>query len=122
MRPQPPTSFLVNLPPQASTERLGLMAKAAGEVAIDIGLGGSPVADRMVGEMLARLRDMVPDLARERTRGQVVTRSMLDCLANELEAAANHRATGQRREGDPPLPKETQVRALIARMRLLANN
>ncbi len=123
MRPQPPPFSPVCPPPQACSERLGLMVETAGELAIEIGLGDSPIVDRMVADLLAALRFAVPDLARERARGRTITHIMFDDVADKLEAATNHRGSWPRHEGDrAPLPNETQLRALIARMRLLARN
>lgn len=123
MRPQPPPFFPICPPAQAGTERLGLMVETASELVIEIGLGSSPIAERMVTDLLAGLRFAVPDLARERARGRVATHVMLDGLADKLEAAANQRAARPRHDSEhPPLPTETQLRVVIARMRLLARN
>jgi hypothetical protein len=123
MRPQPPPFSPISPPSLACTERLGRLVDAASELAIEIGLGGSLVADRMVAELLAELRPAVPDLARERARGRATTRVMLDNLADKLEAAADHRVALPRFPGDCPAPLNlAQLRALIARMRLLAYN
>lgn len=123
MLPQPPSFSPVSPSPHACTERLALMVKAAGELAIEIGLGASAVVDRMVVELLGEVRAAVPDLARERASGRATTRTMLDSLADKLEAAADHRGTWPRHQDDrPPLPNETQLRALIARMRMLTRN
>ena len=123
MRPQPPPFSPVSPPSYACTERLGLMVQAADELAIEIGLGGCSGTDRMVVDLLAGLRPAVPDLARERARGRSMTHVMLGDLADKLQAAADHRGIWPRHAGDrPPLPNETQLRALIARMRLLACN
>ena len=127
MRPLPPPFSPISPPSQACTERLGRIVDTAGELAIDLGLGGSVLADRMAAELLAELRPAVPDLARERARGRATTRIMLDTLADKLEVAADHRAARACRDVDPPAPlpapwNESQLRALIARMRLLARN
>ena len=123
MLPQPPSFSPASPPPRACTERLGLMVKIGGELAIEIGLGASAVVDRMVVEMLGELSAAVPDRARERAGGRATSRIMLDSLADKLEAAADHRGTWPRAEDDrPPLPNETQLRALIARMRILTRN
>jgi hypothetical protein len=99
------------------------MAKAVDELAIEIGLGGSPVADGIAAELLTALRPAVPDLARERAGGRAVARRMLDSMADKLETAADRRGYWPRLAGDRPrLPNESQIRALIARLRLVARN
>ena len=109
MLPQPPPRLLS----LACTERLGLMVQTADELAIELGLGGSRVAEYMVAELLGGLRFLVSELAHERAQGRTTSRLMLESLADKLETAAARRG---------PVPNETQLRALIARMRLLSRN
>ncbi len=126
MRPQqPPSSPGQPASPvsQACTVQLGLMVEAADELAFEIGLGASPGADRIAAELLAGLRPVVPELARERACGRAMTHLMLDDVADKLESVADRRGYWPRHTGDrPPLPNETQLRALIARLRIVARN
>lgn len=126
MRPQQPPSFPARpagRTPQGCAERLGLMARAADEVATEVDLGGTAAAERIAAGLMAALRVMVPDVARERARDQTVIRSALADMADQMEAAADRRGYWPLYGvGRAPLPHETQLRALIARLRLLARN
>jgi len=126
MRPQQPPSFPARpagRTPQGCAERLGLMVKAADEVATEVDLGGTAAAGRIAAGLLAALRVMVPDVARERVRDQTLIRSVLAGMADQMEAAADRRGYWPLYgDGRTPLPHETQLRALIARLRLLAGN
>ena len=126
MRPQQPPFSPARLDGQASatcTERLDQMVRAADELAIEIGMGLSPVADDLAAELLAELRLVVPDLARERAHGRVLSLGILEGIAEKLEVAANRHGYWPLRAGDRSAPaNETQLRALVARLRLVARN
>jgi hypothetical protein len=126
MQPQQPPSFPARPAgrvSQACSERLGLMMKAADEVAIEVDLGGSAAAERIAAGLLAELRSTVPDVARECARGQTLIRSALADMAEQMEAAAARRGYWPLYGvGRSPLPHETHLRALIARLRLVARN
>ena len=126
MRPQQPPSSPERPAAavlQAGSERMGLMVKATAELAIEIGLGGSPAGDRIAVWLLGELRASVPERTRERGCGRAMTRLLLDGMADKLEAAADRRGLWPRGAGDGlPLRNETQLRALIARLRLVARN
>ncbi len=126
MRPQQPPSCPERPSTaalQAGTERMALMLKATTELAIEIGLGGSPAADRIAAELLARLRATVPERAREQGCGRAMTRLMLYGMADQLAAAADRRGVWPEPAGGSlPLRNETQLRAVIARLRLVARN
>jgi hypothetical protein len=99
------------------------MVAAADEVATEVDLGGAVAAERIAAGLMAALRVMVPDVARERVRGQTLIRCALTDMADQMEAAADRRGYWPLYGvGRTPLPHETQLRALIARLRLLAGN
>jgi hypothetical protein len=99
------------------------MVKATADLAIEIGLGASPVVDRMAAGLLVELRATLPDFAGERACGRTMLCLMLDGMADQLEAAADCRGLWPRHAGDGlPQRSAAQVRALIARLRLVARN
>jgi hypothetical protein len=109
--------------PQVCAERLGLMVKAADEAATEVDLGGFAAAARIAAGLLATLRFMVPEVARERARGETLVRCALTDMAEQMEAAADRRGYWPLYgDGRTPMPHETQLRALIARLRLLVGN
>lgn len=108
---------------QVCTERLGLMTTATEEVAAEVDLGGSAAAARLAAGVLGALRCAIPDVAHERARGETMVRSALAGMADRIEAAADRRGYWPLYSiGREPLPHETQLRALIARLRLVARN
>jgi hypothetical protein len=99
------------------------MAKAADDLVIEIGLGRPAASEAIANGLLAELRPTVPDLARERASGRALAGLMLDDMADRLEAAADGGDYWPRHAGNrPPLPHESLVRALVARLRMLARN
>ena len=126
MHPQQPPSYPARSAGRASqicAERLGLMVKAADEVAVEVDLGGSAAAARLAAGLLGALRLTLPDVAREHAGGQTLVRSALADMADQIEAAADRRGYWPLYGvGRSPLPHETQLRALIARLRLVAHN
>jgi hypothetical protein len=122
---QPPSSPVRSAGPasRVSAEHLASMLRMADELTMEIDLGGSVAADRMAAGLLAALRAAVPELARERARGQALLRCAIDDVACQLEAAADRRGYWPLHGlGRSPLPHETQLRALVARLRLVAGN
>ena len=126
MHPQQPPSFPARpagRASQACAQRLGLMVKAADEVAVEVDLGGCAAAARLAAGLLGALRLTLPDVARERAGGHTLVRSALAGMADQMEAAADRRGYWPLYGiGRSPLPHETQLRALIARLRLVAQN
>jgi hypothetical protein len=99
------------------------MVKSVDELVVELDLGGSAAADRIAAGLLAGLRYTVPDMVRERMSGQTLVRSTLVDMADQLASAADRRGYwplyGANRS---PLPYETQLRALVARLRMVAYN
>ena len=127
MHPQQPPSPLITWPvcpaSLSCTERLAAMVKTADEIAIGISLGGRPATASGIAELLAALRLVVPALARERNGGQTMARCMLEGVADKLQATADRRGFWPRHAGNrPPESHEMQLRALIARLRVVARN
>lgn len=126
MRPQLPpfqSDRPTDLASVVCTERLGLLLQATDELAEEIDLGGSTSVEQIAASLLAELRPVLPDVARERAAGQTRFSIALDEMAELLEMAADRGGYWPFRAGDrPPLPCETQVRALVARLRMVARN
>ena len=123
MRPQQPPTSSSGPAGKADTERLAAMAKAADELFVELGLGGSPEVDQLTAGLLAELRAAVPELARARCGTRVLALTMLEDMAERLQAAADSGGFWPRHAGQrDPRPEESQVRALIARLRMLARN
>ena len=100
-----------------------MMARAADELVIETDLGGFATAERIAAGLLGALPAAVAVLARERACGQRMLRSALEDMASQFELAADRRGYWPLYSADrPPLPYETQLRALIARLRLVAGN
>ena len=110
-QPPPPPAWLGEPPSQACTQRLEQMESAADELIAELDLDDFTAAERTASGLLAELSLAVADLARERASGKALIRAQLEDLAELIEVAA----TGH---GGSLL----QVRALIARLRLVARN
>jgi hypothetical protein len=101
--------------------RLGAMSKAADALVLGLHDGGSAATDRLARILLEELRALVPELARERPCGGTVIRVTLAGFADHIARAADA-ASGWRSPARRPIASETLVRALIARLRLVARN
>jgi len=126
MRPQIPPSSPARpgaSAPQIGAECLRILVRAADELVIETDLGGSAAAERIAAGLLGELPAIVAVLARERACGQRLLRSALEDIACQFEAAADRRGYWPLYDTGPvPPPYETQLRALIARLRLMAAN
>jgi hypothetical protein len=99
------------------------MECATDDLVAELDLGGFAAAERIATGLLAGLRPTVAALARERASGRALIRTQLEDLADLLEATANrHGYWPLPQVNRSPLPTEVQVRALIARLRLVARN
>ncbi len=126
MRRQVPTYSSNSAPgyaSQACAERLETMFHAADELIAEIGLGGTGGAARLAAGLLAGLGPTLPTIARERSCGRAMARLMLDGMADKVAIAADRHAYWPRcPDGRPPRPEEMQVRALVARLRMVSRN
>jgi hypothetical protein len=101
--------------------RLAAMAKASDGLVLGLRDGGSVATDRLARILLEELRAVVPDLAREGPCGRSIIRVTLAALAGRLARAADA-VPGWQAATRRPLASETLVRALIARLTLVARN
>ena len=121
MQPPPPSTsvtraFLAGWMEDA--ERLVVMVQSADQLAVELALGGSATGDRIAAALLAELRPFAVRLVCRRGEAGLVARASLKAMADRLAMALD----AARAWPGPARTQLSPVRALVARLRLLAEN
>ena len=121
MNPEQPPQHCSRKRVATCPESVGFVLATADELVAEIEIGGHPFAQRIAEGLQRELRTIVTVLARQDACVQALVRAALEDVAQRLEAAATqvHPEPGPAPEV-APLPLETQVRALIARLRVVS--